>query len=95
MSMRTLEMDQATEPLAEYARRVKKTPMVLTVHGKPVAALVSVANADAETIALSTNDRFLALIERSRARHKAEGGMSGAEMRKHLGLIKPRHKVGV
>jgi prevent-host-death family protein len=90
--MKTLEVDQATEPLAEYARRVKKTPVLLTVHGKPVAALVSVANADAETIALSTNERFLALIERSRARHKAEGGMSAAEMRKHLGLTKPRQR---
>ena len=57
--MKTLEMDQATEPLAEYARRVKKTPALLTVHGKPVAALVSVAIADAETVALSTNDCFL------------------------------------
>jgi prevent-host-death family protein len=80
-------MDQATEPLAEYARRVKRTPVLLTVHGKPVAALVSVANTDADTIALSTNKRFLALIERSRERHKAQGGISAAEMRKHLGLL--------
>jgi antitoxin (DNA-binding transcriptional repressor) of toxin-antitoxin stability system len=92
--MRTLEMDQATEPLAEYARRVKKAPVLLTVHGRPVAALVAVANADAETIALSINDRFLALIERSRARHKAEGGLSAAEMRKHMGLMKSRQKQG-
>jgi antitoxin (DNA-binding transcriptional repressor) of toxin-antitoxin stability system len=92
--MKTLEMDQATEPLAEYARRVKKAPVLLTVHGKPVAALVAVANADAETIALSMNDRFLSLIERSRVRHKTEGGLSAAEMRKRLGLIKPRQKQG-
>jgi antitoxin (DNA-binding transcriptional repressor) of toxin-antitoxin stability system len=92
--MKTLEMDQATEPLAEYARRLEKAPMLLTVHGKPVAALVSVANVDAETIALSTDLRFLALIERSRTRHKAEGGLSAAKMRKHLGLIKPKRKRG-
>ena len=92
--MKTLEMDQATEPLAEYARRLEKAPVLLTVHGKPVAALVSVANVDAETIALSTNDRFLPLIERSRARHKAEGGLSAAEMRKRLGLMKSKQKKG-
>jgi len=92
--MKTLEIDQATEPLAQYARRVAKTPVLLTVHGKPFAALVSVANADAETATLSTNDRFLALIERSRARHKAEGGASTAEMRKRLGLMRPRQKRG-
>jgi antitoxin (DNA-binding transcriptional repressor) of toxin-antitoxin stability system len=91
--MKTLDMDQATEPLAEYARRVKKSPVLLTFHGKPVAALVSIANADAETIALSTN-RFLALIKRPRARHKAEGGLPAAEMRKRLGLVKPRQKRG-
>jgi antitoxin (DNA-binding transcriptional repressor) of toxin-antitoxin stability system len=92
--MNTVEMDQATEPLAEYARRVKKGPVLLTIRGKPVAALVAVANADAETIALSMNDRFLSLIERSRARHKAEGGLSAAEMRKRLGLMKSRPKKG-
>jgi antitoxin (DNA-binding transcriptional repressor) of toxin-antitoxin stability system len=92
--MKTLEIEQATEPLAAYARRVKKAPVLLTLHGRPVAALVSVANADAETIALSTNDRFLALIERSRVQHRAEGGVSTAEMRKRLGLTKPRQKRG-
>jgi antitoxin (DNA-binding transcriptional repressor) of toxin-antitoxin stability system len=68
--------------------------VLLTIRGKPVAALVAVANADAETIALSMNDRFLSLIERSRARHKAEGGLSAAKMRKRLGLMKPRQKQG-
>ena len=92
--MKTLEMDQATEPLAECARRVKKSPVLLTSHGKPVAALVSIGNADAETVTLSTNDCFLALIKRSRARHKAEGGLPAAEMRKRLGLVKPRQKRG-
>ena len=90
--MKTLEIDEATEPLSEYARRVKKTPVLLTVHGKAVAALVSVANADAETVALGTDDRFLALIERSRVRHKAEGGMSAAEIRKRLELPKSKRK---
>ncbi len=72
--MRTLEMAKATAPLAQYARRVDKDPVVLTVQGKPVAALVAVRNADLETLTLSTHPQFLALIERSRARHKAEGG---------------------
>ncbi len=65
--MKTLEMKHATASLAEYARDVKKEPVILTVAGKPVAALVAIENADAETVSLSTNPRFLALIERSRA----------------------------
>lgn len=84
--MKTLEMKQATASLAEYARDVKKEPVILTVAGKPVAALIAIENADAETVSLSTDPRFLALIERSRARHSAEGGIRRPEMRRRLGL---------
>lgn len=84
--MKTLEMAKATAPLAEYARDVDKEPVILTVNDKPVAALVSIENADLETVTLSTHPQFLALIERSRARQKAEGGISSQEMRRRLGL---------
>lgn len=86
--MKTLDMATATASLAEYARDVSKEPVILTVNGKPVAALVSIENADWETVALSTQPQFIALIERSRARHKTEGGFSSAEMRHRLGLKK-------
>jgi len=86
--MKTLEIAKATAPLAEYARDVSKEPVILTVDGKPVAALVSIENADWETVTLSTHPQFIALIERSRARQKAEGGISSAEMRRRLGLKK-------
>ena len=79
-------MDKATAPLAEYARNVNKEPVILTVDGKPVAALVPIENADLETVTLSTHPQFLAVIERSRARQKSEGGISGHEMRRRLGL---------
>ena len=39
-----------------------------------------------ETAKLSTNPKFLALIERSRARRKAEGGVSSTEIRQRLNL---------
>ena len=84
--MKTLEMAKATAPLAEYAREVSKEPVILTVKGRPVAALVPIENADLETVTLSTHPQFLALIERSRARQKSEGGISGSEMRRRLGL---------
>lgn len=58
----------------------------MTEDGKPLAALVSIENADWETIRLSTHPQFIALIERSRARQKAEGGIPSAEMRRRLGL---------
>ena len=90
--MKTLEVAKATAPLAEYARDVNKEPVVLTVGGKPVAALVPIENADVETVTLSTHPQFLALIERSRARQKSEGGISSAEMRRRLRLKQRAHK---
>jgi prevent-host-death family protein len=84
--MKTIELIQATAPLAEYAQEVSKEPIIITVGGKPVAALVPIENADLETVTLSTHPQFLALIERSRVRQKAEGGISSAEMRRRLGL---------
>jgi hypothetical protein len=40
--------------------------------------------ADIETVSLSNNPKFIALIERSRARQKSEGGVSSEAMRRRL-----------
>jgi prevent-host-death family protein len=87
--MKVIDLTEATETLATYAAEVAQGPVIITVAGKPVAALVTIENADLETVSLSTNPAFLALIKRARARHQAEGGLSSAEMRRRLGL---RHK---
>ena len=82
----TIETVNATGSLAEYARKAKKQPVILTVDGKIVAAVVAIDNTDAETAALSSNPTFLALIERSRSRYKAQGGISSKAMRRKLGV---------
>jgi len=82
--MKTLEMSKATAPLADYAREVDKEPVIVTRQGRPVAALMPIENADRETVSLSINAQLLALIERSRQRHEAEGGISSDEMRRRL-----------
>lgn len=89
--MKSLPLRKATAPLTEYARDLTTEPVVFTVRGKPVAALVAIESADAETISLATNPRFMAIIEESRARLRAEGGISSEEMRRRLG-IKPRRR---
>jgi prevent-host-death family protein len=82
--MKKVEMSKATAALADYARDVENEPVIVTDHGRPIAALMPIENADAETVSLSTNPQFLALIERSRQRHDTEGGISSAEMRRRL-----------
>lgn len=84
--MKTIELDQATASLAEYARQVKSEPVLLTEQGSPVAALLSLEDVDEESLSLSTNPQFMEIIEQSRARLAAEGGISSEEMRRRLGL---------
>ncbi len=84
--MKRVELAEATAPLSEYAQAVSNEPLIMTIDGKPVAALVPIENADLETVTLSTHPQFLALIERSRARQKVEGGISSEEMRRRLGI---------
>ncbi|PIU68044.1 MAG: hypothetical protein COS84_02095 [Armatimonadetes bacterium CG07_land_8_20_14_0_80_40_9] len=82
--MKTVEITKAKLPLANYTKDVIKEPVIVTIRGKPVAALVSIENADIETASLSNNPQFLALIERSRIRQKEKGGISTKEMRHRL-----------
>lgn len=62
--------------------------MIVVKKGKPFAAVVPIRNAYKETVSLSMNRRFLAIIERSRSRTKKEGGISSKELRRRLGLRK-------
>ncbi len=91
--MKTLELTKATASLADYAKAISQEPLVLTKGGKPIAALVSVENSDLESVTLSTHPQFLALIERSRARLKTEGGVSSAKMRQRLRLEKKTYPL--
>jgi len=84
--MKTIEMDDANLSLANYVRKVGEEPFVVTDHGKPVAVLLPLENTDLETVSLSSNPRFLELIERSRSRLCHEGGIPSAEVRRRLGL---------
>ncbi|MDQ3775244.1 MAG: hypothetical protein M3461_13295 [Pseudomonadota bacterium] len=82
--MKILEKSDATGSLAEYTADIEKEPVIVTSDGIPIAALVPIGNVDLETMSLSTNAVFIALIERSRARHRAEGGISSDEMQRRM-----------
>jgi antitoxin (DNA-binding transcriptional repressor) of toxin-antitoxin stability system len=85
MTVKRVEVADATESLATYVRKAAGSgPVVVTDDGQPVAALVLLENTDLETVALSADPEFLALIQNSRARHAREGGLSSAEVRRRL-----------
>jgi antitoxin (DNA-binding transcriptional repressor) of toxin-antitoxin stability system len=92
--MKTLEIKQATGDLASYATQVRSEPVVVTDHGKPVMALLPINNADLETVSLSTDPRFIALIERSRTLYKPGTGIPLEEIRRRYSRTgKPQRKA--
>lgn len=84
MTVKKVEVTDATESLATYVRKANAGPVVVTDAGRPVAALVLLENTDVETVALSTDPEFLDIIQSSRARHTHQGGLSSAEVRRRL-----------
>jgi hypothetical protein len=87
--VKTIDIGNASSPVAEYVEQARTEPLVFTDHRAPTAVILSLVNADLETVALSTNRDFIALIEPSRARTQAEGGLTAAEMRRRV-LAEPR-----
>jgi hypothetical protein len=63
-----------------YAAEAANGPIVVTDQRKPAAVLVPIENANLETVALSTNAKFIDLIERSRTRVRAKAGIPTEEM---------------
>jgi antitoxin (DNA-binding transcriptional repressor) of toxin-antitoxin stability system len=84
--MKTVEIGKATGSLAQYAKSVRKGPVIVMRRGRPLAALMPMENTDVETATLSTHPQFLALIERARVRHRDQGGISSSDLRRRLRL---------
>ena len=80
--MKTIELQDATEPLAEYVQRMQMEPVTIVHKGVPLAVLVPAGKDDYESVQMSTNPQFIALLERSRQSLKEGGGFSTEEIRK-------------
>ena len=50
MSVRTLDITEATQPLSEYARQVDTGTIVVTAQGQPIVAVIAIENADLDNI---------------------------------------------
>jgi len=70
--------------------RLRRKRLSSPLNGRPTAAVVAIPNTDLETVALSSNPKFLALIAQSRAQQQTEGGVNADVLRQRLGLP-PRH----
>ncbi|BDA72558.1 hypothetical protein CAL7716_067240 [Calothrix sp. PCC 7716] len=84
--MKIVEISDASSTLAEYTSDLSEEPVIITSNGQPIAALVTLENVDLETISLSTNPKFIELIQRSRQNRRTQGGIYSQEMRRRLGI---------
>jgi prevent-host-death family protein len=91
--MKSVEIRDATGILADYAREAQHETLVVTRRGKPMAAVVPLRGIDLESLAVSTNPDFIALIERARARYRQTGGISLEDMKRKWGTAKPVRKT--
>lgn len=82
--MKTVELADASRRLGDYARQARRKPVVITRNGRPYVALTSMASSDWENLVVSSDPRFVALIERSRASCPAGSGLSSDDVRRLL-----------
>ena|SRR5437773_942197 len=68
--MKTLELRNASKPLADYAAELDSESLVITLNEKPVAALISLKGADRESLALGLSPDFAKIIRRARSEAK-------------------------
>ena len=89
--MKTIKLSEASRPLAEYATELDDDIVLVTQRNRPIAAVVSLKNADREVLSLNGSPKFLKIIQRSRRDFAAGRSRSLAEVRELFGL-RPRIK---
>ena len=87
--MKTIDLNDASAPLSEFARNLGSEPLRLTESGRTIAALMPSGDEDLDSLALASNPRFLAILETAREQRRAGRGLSPEEVRRELGLTGP------
>ena len=66
--MKTIELSTASRPLSAYAHEFgeEEELVILTANQQPIAVILPLKQFDTETLALSLNPEFIALIEHAR-----------------------------
>jgi hypothetical protein len=78
--MKVLEIDKATRPLSDYARKINGEGIIVVQDGTPVAALTPLSDTDLECAQLAMNPKFWEIIERSRESARKHGTIPADEV---------------
>lgn len=82
--MTRVELTEARAPLADYARKARRGPVVLTRRGRPVALLRLLTDEESEDLLVSTDPAFVELIRRSREECPPGAGITLEEVERRL-----------
>jgi len=82
--MKSVEINDATDALKDYAEQLTKEPVVVTRGGKAIAALVRIRPSDLESFLVSESPVFKRIVRKSRASYKSESGLTREELEKRL-----------
>ena len=88
--MKTIEMPANHAEFRRAIQHARREAVVLTQRGKPIAAMVPLEDADAETLSLSTNRRFLGILRQSFKQLDAGRSVSFEEMQRRV--LRPRNR---
>ena len=88
--MKTIELSEVSA-LAPHVQAGSHDPVIVVQNGKTVAAILPADEQDVESLLLSINPQFQAILERSQQRLESEGALSSAEVRNRLGLPPKNH----
>ena len=80
--MKSIDIEKSKTPLAQVVAAASGVVVVLKSGRTPVAAVISLEAIDLESLSLSTDPRFLAIIEEGRAQIRAGEILSLEEMKK-------------
>ena len=81
-----VEMIDATAPLSTYARKARKEPLVVTLHGKPVVVVRPLTEEEWEDLVVSTDPKFIEIMKRSSAQAKAGRLISLEALKRKYGI---------
>jgi hypothetical protein len=84
--MRTIDLSEIAA-LVPLLQSENQEPLVVKRNGETVAAIVPANEEEVESLLLSINPKFQAILEKSQRRLDSEGAVSGTEVRKRLGLV--------
>lgn len=90
--MKTVKMPMSAKQMRRAISEANGEPVIVTDAGKPLVAMVPIEGADRETLSLSTNPRFLAILRRSLRDLDAGQVIAQDETRRQSGIPKQRRR---